>query len=672
MNVEPHRRDDYNNSPRPPVLLFLNQAFNLRMTRFLIIIIVACSTAVLRAGPPDWPCSRHSMFPMNDVPTHVRDSSLLLYDVNHYGISLEVNDTSTFISGYTDILATALGQMEELVFELSSSYQVDSVFQDGERLESFTHLADLVRITPRVPPVIGEKFTVRVYYHGEGGQNGFFAGISNRTDLAWGQRVTYTLSEPFLSLDWFVCKQVLPDKADSADVFLTVGDSLMAGSNGILAGVDSLPGGKLRYHWKTRYPVAYYLLSLAVSRYREYSFYADSEFLPDSLLIQNYIYDDPQYLEQNRDGIDATAALIDLYSRLFVPYPFFREKYGHCLAPIGGGMEHQTMTTLNGFSFTLVAHELTHQWFGDNVTCASWQDIWIHEGFASYGEYLALEALVSPEAAREWMGRAHEMALTEPEGSVYIPEEDAGDEYRIFSAALSYKKGAALLHMIRYELGNDSLFFRTLSEFQLRYADSVATGRDFMEVLNEISGSDFGWFFDQWYFGQGFPEFLFTWWQSADSLVVEIIQSGSSPGTPFFRTGLDLELQFESGGDTLVRIRCDSPLMTIRIPMEIPVAKLVPDPGNWVLQRSEVIRKIVSAGYLKVSPNPFGEELNIRFLAGAGDREIILSDLNGRILERHFSSSGSYTLHTGELVQGLYFLKVNEGKETYTTRVVRQ
>lgn len=641
------------------------------MRKYLIYCLLSLVPLVSYAGFSEQDhtgCRRHVML---SESTHVRDSGLLRYDVNHYGISLEVNDTSTYISGYTDISATALEKIDELVFELSSSLQLDSVFIGEIREDSFTHIFDLVRISP-VDPVPGnEQFRARLYYHGSGGHSSFFAGISNRKDMEWDSRVTYTLSEPFRALDWFPCKQVLHDKADSADIYITVGEGLMAGSNGILVGIDSLSGGKKRYHWQSRYPVAYYLLSITVSNYQDYSFYSKSQFLPDSLLIQNYIYNVPGCLEQNRADIDVTADLIDLYSGLFSPYPFWKEKYGHCLAPMGGGMEHQTMTTLASFRFNLVAHELTHQWFGDNVTCASWQDIWINEGFASYGEYLAREALLSHEEADKWMNRAHELAMMAPGGSVYIPEGDADDEIRIFSSALSYKKGAALVHMLRYELQNDSLFFRTLSVFQERYADSVATGRDFLNVLNEISGSDFEWFFEQWYYGYGYPQFQVTWQQSYDSIIVEISQSGSSDKTAFFKTSMDLEFHYEIGGDTLMRIFIDEPEMRVGISLSRPVIKLVPDPENWILDITEVVNKTVRKDYFKVRPNPFGEKLNIVFRTGIGDREIILCDLHGKILKKCHSTSGSFTMDTHDLIQGVYLLKISEGKEVYTARVIR-
>ncbi|MFC2098182.1 M1 family aminopeptidase [Bacteroidota bacterium] len=642
------------------------------MKRISLPIAIVLLPLLSLAGIPDHDCSGHRAFALKTVPTHVQDSALLLYDVNHYGISLEVSDTSTYISGFTDIKATALEQIEELVFELKTEMHVDSILVGGKKLKFFTHEFDLIRCTPDNPVKKDELFNVRVYYNGLGGHGGFFSGISNRTDMQWGNRVTYTLSEPFASRDWFVCKQVLNDKADSADIWLTVGEGLMAGSNGMLVKIDSIKTDKLRFHWQTRYPIAYYLLSLSVSNYQDYSFYIKPESIPDSILIQNYIYNVPGHLELLKDDIDATADLIHLYSGIFSEYPFWKEKYGHCLAPMGGGMEHQTMTTLSSFRFNLVAHELTHQWFGDNVTCASWQDIWVNEGFASYGEYLAQEALISRQAADLWMQNAHEFALSEPMGSVYIPLEDASDVFRIFSTTLSYKKGASLLHMIRYELDNDSLFFETLSRFTRVFSDSVATGMDFMNILNDVSGSDFNWFFDQWYFGQGFPEFGFTWWQTVDSLIIEVNQFGSSSETPFFRTSMDFSLQLENGRDTAFRTFIDKPSMRIGLSIFEPVTALVHDPENWVLDKSQVIKKVISNGYFSVNPNPFGDELNIVFQDDTGEKEITLCDLSGKILNKLRSSSQKITLNTHDLNQGLYLLQVKEGKDTYTTRIVRQ
>ena len=149
----------------------------------------------------------------------------------------------------------------------------------------------------------------------------------------------------------------------------------------------------MRYEWKSRHPIDYYLISVSVAPYLEYLNYAHPP--RPTVPVVNYVYNQAA-LGNFQSEIDRTPGFIENYSALCGLYPFADEKYGHSMAPLGGGMEHQTMTTQDGFNFTLTAHELFHQWFGDNVTCGSWEDIWLNEGFASYGEYLSLQALAAP------------------------------------------------------------------------------------------------------------------------------------------------------------------------------------------------------------------------------------------------------------------------------------
>jgi len=646
----------------------------MKLKRLLFFILSAFLVLSLNAQHKhDVQCSGLKSFQELNADTYVADPALLNYDVKFYYIDLEANDTSTYLIGFTEMKAEVVsGNLSEIVIELSGILIVDSILVDGAKADSFTHTDNIIRINLDEGLVQNDYFTSRVYYHGSGGNDSFFTGISNKTDFNWDQRVTYTLSEPFNAIDWFACKQVLTDKADSAYVYITTDTSLMAGSNGLLTNVTELPEGKHRFEWKSNYPIAFYLLSLCVSDYQDYSLYAFPENEQEKILIQNYIYDVPEFLDENKEDIDITADMIELFSDLYTMYPFDKEKYGHCYAPMGGGMEHQTMTTLSSFNFGLVAHELGHMWFGDNVTCATWQDIWINEGFASYTEYLALEYLVSHESAQDWMVNAHDRARNEPEGSIYIPEEDATEVWRIFSGSLSYKKGAAIIHMLRYELDNDSVFFNVMRNFQKTYKNSVATGMDFLQVLEETSGMEFDWFFDQWYFGKGFPKFSFTWWQSKDSLNISSTQTGSADDSPFFKTHMDFQVTYIDGTDTIIRFEQteDEQLFLVSVPNF--VSNVIADPDNWILEYSSTIKKPVEGGTFSVGPNPFTDEIMIEFNYSNLNRNITISDLTGKVVGTFETSNQLVSVPVNNLTRGVYIVTVKEGHNISSTKIIKE
>lgn len=388
---------------------------------------------------------------------HQKNPLLDNYDVCFYFIDLEATNLNKTISGKTTIKAKVVNQpLSELVLQLHSSLTVDSVIIDGVQV-AFTFSNHEIHATPTQPIPIHQYFTATVYYRGT--SSGI--GIKNGQSPNWQKKVTWTLSESYHSMDWFPCKQDLNDKADSAYVFITCSNNLKAGSNGLLTNIVTLPNNKVRYEWKTYYPIAYYLLSFTISEYQEYIQYAKPQGYNDSIFIQHYIYDTPGYLPYFQNQINNTKVFVELLSDLYGLYPFHEEKYGHCTAPIGGGMEHQTMTTLSYFDFELVIHELGHQWFGDFVTCATWQDIWINEGFATYTHYLGAQHLLTQTEADQWMNTNHTDIMSLPNGSIYVPFTSIYDEQRIFDYRLTYQKGAAIIHTMRYIINNDMIFLRT-------------------------------------------------------------------------------------------------------------------------------------------------------------------------------------------------------------------
>lgn len=598
------------------------------------------------------------------------------YDLCFVHLDLEVSNSTTFLKGNVLLKTKVVNNpMSTFAAEFIDGMTVDSIFIDNV-LHSFSHSGDIlsVELSPEIP--VGDTIDVKVYYQGvPSAGGGFFTGVSNDSDGWTGSVVTWTLSESFHAREWWPTKQDLTDKADSSWFYITCTDNLKAGSNGLLTNTVSLPDSKVRYEWKSSYPIVYYLISFAVAQYQDYSIYANPAG-SDPILIQNYVYENPAFLSYYQAELDRTAELIELFSEKFGLYPFNLEKYGHCTAPLGGGMEHQTMTTMGYYQFWIIAHELGHMWFGDDVTCATWQDIWINEGFASYTEYIAMQFLNSQIDADEWMETAHSYALDEPSGSVFIPLVDAENESRIFSYALSYKKGASLVHMIRFAINNDSLFFATIRDYLEIYGDSVATGDDFKEVLENNTSIDFTQFFNQWYYGKGFPTFDVLWYQYGSNLHFTSLQSTSSTSTPLFITDMEYLITFTDAPDTLIRVLHDATSVDYIIPVSGTVSNIIVDPSNWILNGDgDVIAGLPFvkdySAFFSAYPNPASEKINFVFSQETA-KTLEISDVSGRILIRNENVGKELIVNTSKLKSGLYFAKVMIANQQFVEKIIIQ
>lgn len=569
--------------------------------------------------------SRSGTYPQNEL--------LWSYDVKYYGLDVHVDPNLNTIRGSVNVVAIVTEEpLETFVLELLDNMQVDSVKMNDQAL-AFTHEGDELLINF---PEAFQKDTLldlRVYYQGAPESSGFFSGFS-LGQTPFNRPVLWTLSEPLNARQWWPVKQVLEDKADSVMVRITTPNPYTAASNGLLVEISNPSDDATTYTWKSNYPIAYYLISLAVSEYAEYSFYTTLGEARQEMLVQNFIYDDPSYLAEQQENIERTADFLQLFSELFGVYPFAQEKYGHANAPMGGGMEHQTLTTLSAFNFDLVSHELAHQWFGNSVTCASWSDIWINEGFASYGEYLARERLQHQLSALTWLNSAYHSIVSEPGGSVYVPPLETTDVWRIFNGRLSYKKGAAILHMLRNEINDDPLFFQVLQTFRETFADSVATGEDFREVAEQMTGKNWEYFFDQWYYGEGYPIFEIFWHTLNDTLYLHSVQQSSAIYPSFFKTSLDVRLILP---DSTVDVRFfqDQPDQTFSAYIGQPVQNLIFDPEAWLLKKASVLQKVDLSPEASISvyPNPVRQIFTIRtqhFQPGGLYR---IYDLSGKLLK---------------------------------------
>ena len=601
------------------------------------------------------------------------------YDVTSYIIDIEVSDTTTYIEGNAIINAIALVPIDTFAFELVTDQHIDSILFNGIENTNYFRDGDNV-LVPVIEIAEGENISTQIYYHGKPVSGGFFSGVTTDSAAYWQKNVTWTLSEPFSAKYWFPVKQDLQDKADSARLLFTTASTNMVGSEGLLTNVVNVGNDKLRYEWKTNYPIDYYLLSFAVADYQDYNIYAHPvEMEEDSLLIQNYIYNSPGNLEDKIPQLEKTIEIIELYSNLFSLYPFHEEKYGHCQTQLGGGMEHQTMSTMGSFSFHLIAHELGHMWFGDNVTCATWSDIWINEGFATYSDYLANEFIKGWEAGKTFMYNTQVHAMSVIEGSIYIPPDEIypGNEHRIFSGVLSYDKGAAIIHMLRHEIQNDELFFGVLKSFQTNYSGETATGDDFKETAEEITGMDFNQFFDQWYYGQGFPKYRFKYWMDEQNMFyLSSTQTTSSTHTVLFDMLLDFRLHFIDGTDTLVQFRQTDNLNLFSMKFDQKVTHVEVDPEQWTMEEviniSNIEETELSNLYFTIGPIPVVSKLNVYFLnVDSTSRNISIFNLAGQQVYSGETNKTHFEIDTSGLQNGVYFISVSNGNDIITKKFVK-
>ena len=598
------------------------------------------------------------------------------YDVNYYKLDLNMTNTSTTLSGYSEMKATALVPIDTVLYELFSTLSISSVSLNGVNVP-FTRTNSAVKIGVNYPA--GTVFTVRTNYSGTpptaqtnplGG-----SGMSYATSPSWGNEVVWSLSEPFCAYEWWPCKQSLTDKADSCDVNITVPNSCKAGSNGILTQVVDLGNGTSRYEWKHRHPIDYYLISVAVAEYVEYNVYANPQGAQAPILIQNFIYNNPQTLPNFQADINETADFLELFYGLYGPYPFEDEKYGHCMAPFSGGMEHQTMTTQGFFNPTLTAHELGHQWWGDYVTCASWCDIWVNEGFASYSEQLMLENLYPGQEIQN-MQSVHNNVMSQPGGSVWVL--DSLNESRIFSGRLTYDKGAAIIHTMRYMVNNDNLFLSILQNFLSNKAFGTAFGVDVRDAFTAASGIDFTAFFDEWYFGEGFPTYSVQWKQVGNDALVQISHTSSMPNvTPTFTNPIDLKFVRPGNADTTIRfnITGNSNLFQINGIGTINNSITI-DPNNWVLNQNgtvtmnqvlnlEAINEPIG---MSLFPNPVEDQLTL--LNVPQNSSYKLYDMFGRMKLSGKTIQGE-TLSVSALSPGTYLLVLDSPEANYRKTFVK-
>ncbi|MEK9136532.1 MAG: M1 family aminopeptidase, partial [Bacteroidota bacterium] len=475
------------------------------------------------------------------------------YDVLNYKLDLDIR--SCFISPYpksftaNEIISfrvdTALSSIQ--LHAVNTSLTIDSVKLAGT---SFTHASNILTVNLNRTYVPGETTSVRIYYrHNNVTDNAFY--VSNG--------MVFTDCEPEGARKWFPCWDRPSDKA-TIDLTAKTPANAKLGSSGRLADSTTV-GDTTWFHWVSRDPVATYLvvMSARVNYVLDIVYWRKISNPNDSIPIRFY----------SNPGENTTAArarigsMTTQFSQLFGEHPFEKNGFATLNNQFPwGGMENQTLTSLcpNCWGENLMSHEYSHQWFGDMITCATWADIWLNEGFATYCEALWYEYTGGYASYKsDILSDASSYLSGNPGRPIYVPAwvNTTPPNGELFNYAMTYAKGACVLHMLRYVLG-DSTFFAGIKAYAtdvVNFKHNSAVTADFITKLNQVTGQDLTWFF-QWVYQPNHPVYANTYnitplggglWQVG----FKARQTQTNP--PFFTMPIVVKISFASG-DTSIRV----------------------------------------------------------------------------------------------------------------------
>lgn len=578
------------------------------------------------------------------------------YDITYHELRFTVNpnNTTPYISGVVKSTFTALSNMNTVTFDMATALVVSSVTMNSSNL-TFNQSNYELNINLPATLTTGNSATVEITYAGSPPQAE--GGFTRSTHS--GTPVIYTLSEPFGARDWWPCKQDLTDKINSFDIYITCPDTYIGVSNGLLQS-STTTGGNTTRHYKHNYPIPAYLISLNVTNYTTYNIQAglgtvESPFFP----INNYLYPENN-TSSVQAQIDQTVPIMNVFETKFGPYPYRNEQYGHVQFGWGGGMEHATLSSMNSWGRSLIAHELGHQWFGDKVTCGSWKDIWLNEGLTEYTAGIVVEELDGPASFVSWKDGKINNITSSASGAVYLTDAEALNVNRIFSSRLSYNKGSMVTHMLRWVMG-DANFFQALRNYltDSNLAYGYALTNDLKGHLEALHGSSLSEFFNDWIYMQGYPTYDVTaqnW--GAGQAKITINQTQSHASVTFFEMPLEIRLTGAGGlvHDVVVNNTTNNQDFIVSVPFVVTGVQF--DPNRHIISRNNVATLSNGAFELEqtvsVYPNPANDELHIMMPTNTQLEKVEVYNTLGQLLATHQSSD----FRIDNLSSGIHVLKI--------------
>lgn len=567
---------------------------------------------------------------------------------------------------------------------VNTSLVIDSVKLPNGTSLNFTHSNNFVTITLDRTYNVNELITVKIFYrHNHIADNAFY--VANG--------MVFTDNPPEGARKWFPCWDKPSDKA-KVDVTVKVPLNVRLGSNGRLAD-STLTGDTIYYHWISRDPVATYLVVLTgkVNYNMDIKYWHKLSNPADSIPTLFY-FNAGENINPVKNIVNN---LLDYFSLHFGDYPF--EKNGFAAIQGGSGfqwagMENQTLISLcaNCWTENLVVHEFAHQWFGDLVTCGTWADVWLNESFATYmeafwrertGGYSGYKTNINSKAASYFSNNSG-FPIYNPQWANITPHIDSLYHYGII-----YCKGACVLHLLRYTIG-DSLFFASLKSYatdsvSFKYQSAVTA--DFITKVNSVSGQNLNWFFDAWLNQPNHPVYQNSYTINnlgggnyGANFLVKQIQTNAG----FFPIPVTVKINFTNSTDTTIRVMNNLNNQMFNFTFNKQPSSVQFDPANEIILKVATtigVKEIASEVPDKYElgqnyPNPFNSMTNVKFkMQKPGTAEINLYDISGKLVNlilKEKLGAGEYEINfnADKLPSGIYFYRLTTNGYVETRKMI--
>ncbi|WP_136669089.1 M1 family aminopeptidase [Flavobacterium sp. H122] len=607
------------------------------------------------------------------------------YDLTYGKLEFTVDPAVYNISGKVTLTFKALASMNTVTFDLykkTTPFTITSVKINGIST-TFSHNSshELVINLPS-PLNIGNSASAEITYGGAPST----AEQAFTTSTHSGTPVLYTLSEPYGARDWWPCKQDLNDKIDAVDIYITAPSTYVSVANGLKQS-EVLSGSKKTTHFKHNYPIPAYLIAIAVTNYVvKNTGIAGGNNVPatPTFPIIDYIYPESN-TTTNATNLARTIPVLNFFETKLGAYPYNTEKYGHAQFGWGGGMEHTTVSFMNSFGRSLIAHELAHQWFGDKITCGSWKDIWLNEGLSEYMTGAVVENFDGASSFVSWKSSKISSVTSTSTGNLYLYDSQLTDANRIFSSQMTYNKGAMVVHMLRYIMG-DTNFYQALRNYlnDPALAYKYALTPQFQAHLEAVHGSSLQEFFNDWVYKEGYPTYNITVSNSGtNQATVQVKQTRSITNTShigyvsYFEMPVPVRLTLSNGSvlDLKLNNTFSGQLFNISLPAGTSVSSIVFDPKKDIISRYSTAALTsgtarLSENLVSIYPNPSGNDELVTVNVGGSLvlEKVTVYDLLGQKVKE----SKKETIDLVGLKSGTYEVIVETNEGNFHKKIIKK